>query len=69
MLKENKVEVFIPEQVCCGVPAEASGDEETMLHLAAENVKNFTKLQVDSIITGLSKLRGGAPRVWGKIRD
>lgn len=51
VLKENHVEVFIPEQLCCGVPAEASGDEKTMLHLAAENVKFFSKLEVDAIIT------------------
>lgn len=51
VLKENQVEVFIPEQLCCGVPAQASGDEETMLHLAAENVNYFSKFEVDAIIT------------------
>lgn len=50
VLKENKVEVFIPEQVCCGVPAEASGDEETMLHLAAENVKNSQNYRLTRLL-------------------
>ncbi len=51
VLKENQVEVFLPDQLCCGVPAEANGDEETMLHLAEKNVKFFSGLEIDAIIT------------------
>lgn len=51
VLKENQVEVFIPEQLCCGVPAEASGDGETALKLAKENIRFFSGVNVDAILT------------------
>ncbi len=51
VLKQNNIEVFIPDQSCCGVPAEASGDVKTALKLAEENVKAFAALEVDAIIT------------------
>ncbi|HWJ02596.1 MAG TPA: (Fe-S)-binding protein [Verrucomicrobiae bacterium] len=51
VLKHNNIEVFIPEQTCCGVPAEASGDVETALKLAEANVKAFAALEVDAVIT------------------
>ncbi|MDA8228574.1 MAG: (Fe-S)-binding protein [Desulfitobacterium hafniense] len=51
VLKENEVEVIIPDQICCGVPAEASGDEDTFLKLAEKNVRFFSEYEVDAIIT------------------
>ncbi len=51
ILVANRVEVLLPEQYCCGVPAWASGDYHTARELAAKNVTNFRNLPVDYIIT------------------
>ncbi|HAA90221.1 MAG: Putative glycolate oxidase iron-sulfur subunit GlcF [Thermoanaerobacterales bacterium 50_218] len=51
VLRNNGVEVVIPEQWCCGIPALASGDEETAVDLARKNVKVFQRENVDAIIT------------------
>lgn len=65
VLKENQVEVIIPDQLCCGVPAEASGDVETALKLARENVNFFSKYQVDAIITDCPSC-GAALKEYGE---
>ncbi|MFZ7103045.1 MAG: (Fe-S)-binding protein [Peptococcaceae bacterium] len=51
VLGANHVEVVIPEQYCCGVPALASGEVEVAGFLAAENIKSFKNLDVDYIVT------------------
>ncbi|ATW23487.1 (Fe-S)-binding protein [Candidatus Formimonas warabiya] len=50
ILEANDVEVIVPEQVCCGIPAIASGDLKTGRFLAEENIKHFTGLSVDYIV-------------------
>ncbi|WP_028308728.1 (Fe-S)-binding protein [Desulfitibacter alkalitolerans] len=50
LLKAHGVEVLIPEQVCCGVPAYASGDFAAGNFLAQENLKNFLSEEVDYYI-------------------
>ncbi|MDN5323819.1 MAG: glycolate oxidase iron-sulfur subunit [Clostridia bacterium] len=50
VLGTHNVEVIIPEQYCCGVPALASGETEVTKFLATENIKYFTNLDVDYII-------------------
>lgn len=51
VLKNHPVDVVIPEQWCCGVPALASGDEQTAVELAQKNIKAFQEAGVDVIIT------------------
>lgn len=51
VLQQNGVEVMIPEQYCCGVPAETSGDLATAQKLAKANIDAFAPLQVDTILT------------------
>ncbi|SFG12683.1 glycolate oxidase iron-sulfur subunit [Desulfotomaculum arcticum] len=51
VLKAYGVEVVVPEQYCCGVPALSSGDMDTGRYLARENIRNFSELDVDYIIT------------------
>ncbi|MGI6406878.1 MAG: (Fe-S)-binding protein [Syntrophaceticus sp.] len=51
VLKNHPVEVVLPEQWCCGVPALASGDEQTAVQLAQKNIEAFQKAEVDVIIT------------------
>lgn len=51
VLRANQVEVVIPEQYCCGVPAFASGDFATGSFLGQKNVQEFSRHGVDYIIT------------------
>lgn len=51
ILKNHEVEIVIPEQWCCGIPALASGDEKSAVELARKNIEYFQKVNVDAIIT------------------
>lgn len=51
VLQRNGVEIVIPEQWCCGIPALASGDEASAAALARRNIETFTRAGVDAIIT------------------
>lgn len=51
VLSANGVEVILPDQSCCGIPAQASGDDETVKTLAVKNIKAFAEAQVDYILT------------------
>lgn len=50
IMKAYGVEVIIPEQSCCGVPAFASGDFATGKFLGEKNIKEFSREDVDYII-------------------
>ena len=43
--------VFPQKQNCCGIPALYSGDTETGVYLAKQNVEAFTEAKVDYIIS------------------
>jgi glycolate oxidase iron-sulfur subunit len=66
VLKENQVEVLIPDQLCCGVPAEASGDEATHIKLARENIKFFSEYEFDAIVTDCPSC-GMALKEYGEL--
>jgi glycolate oxidase iron-sulfur subunit len=51
VLRHNDVDVLIPEQWCCGIPALAGGDEASTAALARKNIEIFSKTGVDAIIT------------------
>lgn len=51
ILQRQQLEIFIPEQWCCGIPALASGDEETAAELAERNIASFNRAGVDAVIT------------------
>ncbi len=51
ILKSHSLDVVIPQQWCCGIPALASGDEESAVQLAKKNIKVFQDADVDYIIT------------------
>lgn len=52
ILNSQNVEVSFPqEQTCCGIPAIYSGDKETALELAFQNIEALEKEDVDFIIT------------------
>jgi glycolate oxidase iron-sulfur subunit len=50
IMKAYGVEVIIPKQACCGVPAFASGDFATGSFLGEQNVNEFSKEKVDYIL-------------------
>ncbi|MCG3204477.1 MAG: Lactate utilization protein A [Elusimicrobia bacterium] len=45
-----KVDVVIPEALCCGLPASSSGFTSQALHMAKENVGRFEKGHYESIV-------------------
>ncbi|NPV28185.1 MAG: (Fe-S)-binding protein [Firmicutes bacterium] len=51
VLRRHDLEILIPEQWCCGIPALASGDEKTAAELARKNVEVFQRAGVDAVIT------------------
>ncbi|MDH7576783.1 MAG: (Fe-S)-binding protein [Bacillota bacterium] len=51
VLRNHELEILIPEQWCCGIPALASGDEKTAAELARKNIESFQKAGVDAVIT------------------
>ena len=51
VLEANQVEVLIPEQTCCGMPALAQGDRRGALELARLNVQGLAGARVDAIIS------------------
>lgn len=58
VLKANGVAVVIPEQVCCGIPALASGDYDTVRELARKNLAAFAEADVDYIVTDCASCLG-----------
>ncbi len=51
VLEKNNVQVVLPGQYCCGMPALAAGDSQTVRELARRNVESIMKAGVDYIIT------------------
>jgi glycolate oxidase iron-sulfur subunit len=51
VMRHQNVEIVIPEQWCCGIPALASGDEGSAVELARKNIETFRKARVDAIIS------------------
>lgn len=61
VLKENRVEVVVPKQQCCGIPVLVHGDIETARTLARNNIDAFEKSGAEYVITGCGSC-GGAWR-------
>ena len=52
VLSRNGIEVIIPEgQVCCGIPSIAEGDLKSAREMVETNVRIFSDLEVDAIVT------------------
>lgn len=50
ILNAAKCEVIIPKQLCCGMPALASGERNAFLNMAEKNVASFRNAGVDALI-------------------
>lgn len=66
VLKHQQLEVLIPEQYCCGIPALSSGDEATTVELARMNIEVFHKAKVDAVITDCASC-GSMLRDYGNL--
>jgi glycolate oxidase iron-sulfur subunit len=65
VLRKNEVEVSIPEtQVCCGIPALASGDTKTFEALLTQNLKLFSDAEADVIVTPCATCTSTIKKVW-----
>jgi len=51
VLNTNRVEVAVPDFVCCGLPAAGYGDMESARDLARKNIDIAHKMKVDAIVT------------------
>jgi len=52
VLTRNGMEVIIPDgQVCCGIPSMSEGDVKSAREMVQTNVRIFSKLDVDAIVT------------------
>ncbi|MFC1994988.1 (Fe-S)-binding protein [Chloroflexota bacterium] len=83
VLNKHKVEVVIPDFVCCGMPAYGYGDVESTLVMARKNIDLVRCLDVDAIITTcatcgsmlkrypelLCDVSAGAVSLASKVRD
>lgn len=50
VLQRNKVDVVVPENVCCGKPAAGYGDSDAALALVRRNVDLLSSLDVEAIV-------------------
>jgi glycolate oxidase iron-sulfur subunit len=62
----NNITVIIPEQVCCGLPAWASGDEEAMREMARKNIQMFKQAGAERIIVDCGSC-GSMLKEYGEI--
>jgi glycolate oxidase iron-sulfur subunit len=51
VLNKNRVEVSVPDFICCGLPAAGYGDMESARDLARKNIDIACKMKVDAIVT------------------
>ncbi|MBS4026414.1 MAG: (Fe-S)-binding protein [Clostridia bacterium] len=69
-LVANGFEVIIPSnQQCCGTPARVNGDLETARVLATANLKEFSKLEVDAVITACASCGLALKKEFAKILE
>jgi glycolate oxidase iron-sulfur subunit len=67
VLERYDCEVIVPkEQRCCGTPAHVYGHRKASIEMAAFNIKLFTELGVDHIITACASC-GGMLKNYGKL--
>ena len=59
------VEVVYPkDQTCCGIPVQAAGDLETAREMALHNLRVFSGLEVDLVVTGCATCGSTLKEGW-----
>lgn len=65
ILNKNSVNVVIPrEQVCCGIPALASGDAKTFERLYHRNLDLFLEMGGDYLLTPCATCTSTIKKIW-----
>ena len=65
ILKAFNCRVIIPEnQGCCGIPALASGDEETAKDLVRHHLELFKDLEADALVTACATCTATLKKQW-----
>ena len=67
-LEHHGCGVYMPKgQACCGIPALASGDEQTMLKLLEKNLKRFSQGNYDVLVTPCATCTSTIKKLWPKM--
>lgn len=66
VMRANGVSVVLPPQVCCGLPALASGDREAAVKLARRNIRWFNEAGVDRVVVDCASC-GSMLKEYGEI--
>ncbi len=69
VLTLNGWDVVVPDINCCGLPAGAEGDQDSMLKMAKKNVEVLTKLQVEAIITDCASCASTLAEYQGYLKE
>lgn len=65
VLERHGVGVFMPSgQACCGIPALASGDNDTFNSLVGMNVDRFREEEFDYLVTGCATCTSTIKELW-----
>ena len=68
VLEHHGVGVFMPKgQACCGIPALASGDQDTFDSLAAINAELFKDGEFDYLVTGCASCTATIKELWPQM--
>ncbi|MCG8473619.1 MAG: (Fe-S)-binding protein, partial [Desulfobacterales bacterium] len=67
-LEHHGCGIYLPKnQACCGIPALASGDEQTMLKLLKHNIKKFSQGNYDVLVTPCATCTSTIKKLWPKM--
>ncbi len=66
VMQANGVTVVLPPQVCCGLPALASGDREAVVKLAKRNIGWFRAAGVDRVVVDCASC-GSMLKEYGEL--
>ncbi len=70
IFEHHGVGVFMPDkQVCCGIPALASGDRKAYEDLLAMNLSVFGEAEFDYFITPCATCTATIKEIWPKLTD
>ncbi len=69
VLTQNGASVVLPRQLCCGLPALASGDRRTAERLARENIRLLNQTPFDYVVTDCASCGSMLKEYGGLLGD
>lgn len=68
VLHSHNIKVSVPDvQVCCGIPALASGEGKTFNNLFEQNIKQFKEVESDYILTPCATCTSTLKKIWPMV--